>query len=201
MGSGVTEREILLTGIGGQGVQLAAQVLARGAIVDGRDVMLFGSYGGMMRGGNTDATVVVGDGPVQAPPTVPSAWAAIVMHHDYWTFVRDRLRPDTVVVVNSTVFTGDLDRSGPTVHDVPATALATDLGNVMAASLVAVGALAALTGVVHLDALCAAVERALPAYRSRHAEVSREALRVGAAAVPADRHPAWPALTAGGSRS
>lgn len=199
---GVTEREVLLTGIGGQGVQLAAQVLARGAIVDGRDVMLFGSYGGMMRGGNTDATVVVGDGPVQAPPTVPSAWAAVVMHHDYWSFVRERLRPDTVVVVNSTVFTGDLVRSGRPVHDVPVTALATDLGNVMAASLVAVGALAALTGIVTLDALCEAVGQALPAYRSRHVEVSREALRVGAAAVPAGLHPAWPtASVAGGPRS
>jgi Pyruvate/2-oxoacid:ferredoxin oxidoreductase gamma subunit len=30
------ERELLLTGIGGQGVQLAAQVLARAAIADGR---------------------------------------------------------------------------------------------------------------------------------------------------------------------
>ena len=33
------ERELLITGIGGQGVQLAAQVLARGATLEGRDVM------------------------------------------------------------------------------------------------------------------------------------------------------------------
>ena len=50
------ERELLLTGIGGQGVQLAAQVLARAAIAEGRSVQMFGSYGGMMRGGNTEAT-------------------------------------------------------------------------------------------------------------------------------------------------
>ena len=73
------------TGIGGQGVQLAAQVVARAAVLDGREVMLFGSYGGMMRGGNTDATVVVADGPVLAPP-VPPAGGRIVMHHDYWSF-------------------------------------------------------------------------------------------------------------------
>jgi Pyruvate/2-oxoacid:ferredoxin oxidoreductase gamma subunit len=53
------EREILLTGIGGQGVQLAANVLAHAALDEGRDVQLFGSYGGMMRGGNTDAELVV----------------------------------------------------------------------------------------------------------------------------------------------
>ena len=57
------ERELVMTGIGGQGIQLAAQVLARAALSEGRQVQLFGSYGGMMRGGNTEATVVVADGP------------------------------------------------------------------------------------------------------------------------------------------
>ena len=64
------ERELLITGIGGQGVQLAAQVIAQAATLEGRDVMFFGIYGGMMRGGNTDSTVVVADGPITAPPVV-----------------------------------------------------------------------------------------------------------------------------------
>ena len=55
----VLERELLVTGIGGQGVQLAAQVLARGATREGKHVMLFGVYAGAMRGMNTDATVVI----------------------------------------------------------------------------------------------------------------------------------------------
>ena len=40
------EREILWTGIGGQGVQLAAQVFARAAVKEGRVVMMLGTYGG-----------------------------------------------------------------------------------------------------------------------------------------------------------
>jgi hypothetical protein len=46
------ERSMLMTGIGGQGIQLAAQVVARAAVLDGREAQRFGSYGGMMRGGN-----------------------------------------------------------------------------------------------------------------------------------------------------
>ena len=65
-----------MTGIGGQGMQLAAAVLARAAVAEGREVQVFGSYGGMMRGGATEATVVVADGPVEAPPTVGEAWSA-----------------------------------------------------------------------------------------------------------------------------
>ena len=77
------EREILLSGVGGQGVQLAANVLAHAALAEGRDVQLFGSYGGMMRGGNTDAELVVADDRITAPPTVGSAWAAVLLHPDY----------------------------------------------------------------------------------------------------------------------
>ena len=82
------ERTLLMTGIGGQGIQLAARVLAEAAMSEGRHVQLFGSYGGMMRGGNTDATIVVGDRPIESPPTVTDAWSAIVVHHDYWASVR-----------------------------------------------------------------------------------------------------------------
>jgi Pyruvate/2-oxoacid:ferredoxin oxidoreductase gamma subunit len=188
---GYAERELLLTGIGGQGVQLAAQLVARAAVGDGREAMLFGSYGGMMRGGNTDATVVVAEGPILAPPTVPVTWSAIVMHHDYWSFVRERLRPGSVVLVNTTVFRGDLDREGLHVFDLAATDIAVDAGNIMTASVVMVGALSALTGLVTLDSLLAAVPQSLPPYRTQHIELNQTALRAGFDAVARDLVPAW----------
>jgi len=64
------EREVLLTGIGGQGVQLAATILARAATREGRHVMTLGTYGGCMRGGNTDSSVLVADRPISTPPIV-----------------------------------------------------------------------------------------------------------------------------------
>src|SRR5687767_9152295 len=98
------EREVLFTGIGGQGIQLAAQVLARAALAEGREVMLFGSYGGTMRGGPTDSTLVVGDGPVSAPPIVSRAWSAIAMHPGYFPGVAAVLVPGAVVVLNTALF-------------------------------------------------------------------------------------------------
>ncbi|MFP6674626.1 MAG: hypothetical protein VB878_06075, partial [Pirellulaceae bacterium] len=46
------------------GVQLGAQVLARAAILEDRHAMIFGTYGGEMRGGNTDSTLVIADAPI-----------------------------------------------------------------------------------------------------------------------------------------
>jgi Pyruvate/2-oxoacid:ferredoxin oxidoreductase gamma subunit len=189
------ERELLLTGIGGQGVQLAAQVIARGATLEGREVMLFGVYGGVMRGGNSDATVVVADGPVQAPPIVSHAWSAIVLHPRYWAPVQARLVPNAVVVVNSSLFDDSVDM--PNAVDVPATQVATEeLGNPMAVSMVATGAYVTLTGLIALESAIAAMEESLPAYRRQHAEANAAALRAGAALVEPLGAPAWPAATA-----
>src|SRR3954464_5822563 len=159
----MTERELMLTGIGGQGVQLAAQVVARAAALEGRNVMLFGVYGGVMRGGNSDATIVAADGPVQAPPIVSHAWSALVLHPRYWEPVRARLVPDAVVVLNSSLFEEPVE--GPNVFAVPATQVATEvLGNPMAVSMVATGAYVALTGLVGIESAIAAMEESLPAY-------------------------------------
>jgi len=185
------ERELVLTGIGGQGVQLAAQVLARAAIAEGRSAQMFGSYGGMMRGGNTEATVVIADGAIGAPPTVAETWSAIFMHHDFSGPTRAKLRPGSLVVVNSTVYEGSFDADEFRVIEVPATDLAVDLGNVMTASMIMLGAYVAATGMVALDSLDAAVADSLPSYRTQHVARNVAAIRAGFDVAPRDLCPAW----------
>jgi Pyruvate/2-oxoacid:ferredoxin oxidoreductase gamma subunit len=198
------EREILFTGIGGQGVQLAANVLAHAALSEGRDVQLFGSYGGMMRGGNTDATLVVADEQIESPPTVGAAWAAVLMHPDYAEPVLNRVRPGGLVLRNTGVWDSPLARADVEVVDLDAAALAVGAGHVMAAAMVMLGALCAITGLVGVHALEAGVRACVPPYRHQHLELDDRALAAGAAAVAATaapRHRAWEPEGAGtGSR-
>lgn len=187
------ERELTMSGIGGQGVQLCAQVLARAALAEGREVQLFGSYGGMMRGGNTEATLIVADGPIEAPPTVGSTWSAILMHHEHAGTVLRRLRPGSLVLVNTTVFDADVDWSPYTLVEVEATRLAQETTGAQSAAMVMVGAYAALTGLVGLASLGAAVADALPPYRAQHAARNVSAIELGAASIgaAAGLFPAW----------
>jgi Pyruvate/2-oxoacid:ferredoxin oxidoreductase gamma subunit len=173
------QREVVLTGIGGQGVQFASQVLARGALAAGFEVQLFGSYGGMMRGGNTEATLVVSDEPVLAPPTVDRTWSALVMHHDYWEHTRDLLSPETYVLVDSSVFEGTLPSSLLRVTRIPATQLAIELGKVQTACMVLLGALLAVTELIPLQPVIDAVPAALPPYRQAAVKFNQRALQVG----------------------
>ncbi|QUR67803.1 2-oxoacid:acceptor oxidoreductase family protein [Mycobacterium spongiae] len=175
-------REVVMTGIGGQGIQLCAQVLARGALRAGLHVQLFGSYGGMMRGGNTEASLIVSDAPVTAPPTIDKAWSGFVMHHDYSQPTLARLTPESLVLVDSTVFEGPLPAELESVTQIPATAIAIDLGRKQIASMVLLGAYLAVTGLVDLDAVKAAVPEALPSYREKLGGPNQEALDAGFAA-------------------
>jgi Pyruvate/2-oxoacid:ferredoxin oxidoreductase gamma subunit len=186
------ERELVLTGIGGQGVQLAAQVLARAAIAEGRSAQMFGSYGGMMRGGNTDATIVIATDAVDAPPVAPSAWAALVMHHEFLAPLAIKLSPGSVTFVNTSVVPEAAAAGLPgTVVRVDATDEAQRLGNALAGSLVLLGAFAASTGLVGIEALTAALATVTPTYRSQHLAGNQEALRHGFT-LRVDAPSAWP---------
>lgn len=198
---GVMEREILFTGIGGQGVQLAANVLAHAALAEGRDVQVFGSYGGMMRGGNTDAELVIADDRIEAPPTVGSAWAAIAMHPDYADPVVARVGADGLVLRNAELWEGPLGQDDLRVVDIWAAELAIGVGNVMAASMVMLGALAMLTGVAELDGLRSGLRACVPPYRRQHLELNDRALEAGAGSVrPAADLAAWPGVSLTGGR-
>lgn len=189
------EREILFTGIGGQGIQLAARTLAEAAIADGKRVQLFASYGGMMRGGNSDSFLVIANTEITAPPVVGAAWAAVVMHHEHAAAVWPKLRPTGVAAINASVVDptcrpqvqGD---AGPQVVDVAALEMATELGSPMAASMVLIGALVARTGLVTADALLDSAAKVLPSYRSEAAAGNRRALQAGLALGDVT-HPAW----------
>jgi len=185
------EREILMTGIGGQGVQLAAQILAEAATHAGRHVLSLGTYGGTMRGGNSDATVVVADAPISSPPIVARAWAALVMHPRFAAPSCAKLGPESPLLVDADSAGAELAPTRGRRFDVAAQALAREADAPRAGSLVLLGALCGLTGLVPLEELVAAMERALPDYRSQHRAANARALAAGHAALPAGAEPAW----------
>ena len=69
-----------MTGIGGQGIQLIAKLLAQAGIREGRQVMMFGIFMGMIRGGSSESTVVIADDEIVTPPIVPEVWGVLAMH-------------------------------------------------------------------------------------------------------------------------
>jgi Pyruvate/2-oxoacid:ferredoxin oxidoreductase gamma subunit len=184
------EREILLSGIGGQGIQLAAKSLAVAAMREGRRVLMFGTYGGEMRGGDTEAAVVVGAASLLTPPVIDFAWAGLAMHPMGWPSMAAKLRPGGLVLINTSVFADTVDYDG-TVVPLAATGMATAAAMQQAGAMVALGAFAAATGIVKIETLHTIAEEVLPPYRRQFAAANRRALTMGYEAVADQLCPAW----------
>jgi Pyruvate/2-oxoacid:ferredoxin oxidoreductase gamma subunit len=172
-------RDVILTGIGGQGIQLCAKVLANAAVADGHHVMLSSYFGGEMRGGRTEATVISRDGPIVGlPPIVPRLEAMIVLHPAFLADALPRLTADPLVVADEWTWTDD-DAPGRIVR-VPAREIAADLGAPVASGLALVGAFAALTDSAGADALATATRDLVPPHRAAALQANLAALAAGA---------------------
>jgi Pyruvate/2-oxoacid:ferredoxin oxidoreductase gamma subunit len=177
------ERAIVMTGLGGQGVQLIAKLLAEAGIREGRQVMMFGIFMGMIRGGSSESTVVLADDEIVSPPIVPEFWGVLAMHPDGLAKLGPKVRADGVLVRNATMVTRAPGWDGVRDVAVPATELAKAMGQPLGASMIALGTLAAATGVVAVSSLVESLATVLPPHRQKHIASNRACLERGAAWV------------------
>lgn len=167
--------EVRLAGSGGQGLILAGLVLAEAAgLHDGRSVAMGQSYGPEARGGASKAEVIISDQDIDYPLATKVDLFLALTQEAADTYSWD-LKPGGWIVVDS-----DLVSHPPSSRAValPFTATARDkLNKVMVANVVALGALAELTGVVSRKAL----EKALMARVPKGTEaLNKKALAAGA---------------------
>ncbi len=145
--------EIICAGFGGQGVLTTGLIIAHSAMMLGREVTWYPSYGSEMRGGTANCTIKVNEGPIASPyskapdivcalnaPAVDKFEASI--KPGGWLFVNDSL------VDKDRVYREDIN-----VVRVPMSEVAIECGNPKGANLVLLGAVAAHTGLFKLDEL------------------------------------------------
>ena len=166
--------DIRLAGSGGQGVVLAGVILAEAAVLSGRNVAQSQAYGPQSRGGASRCDVVIGTRigfPVAAALDV-----LVALNRDaFQRYVAD-LR-ETGLLVTDERLVGPVGGGLWRARSLPIEATAARVaGSPLAANIVALGALAYLTGVVGPQALAQAVRARVPA---RTREMNIRALHAG----------------------
>jgi 2-oxoglutarate ferredoxin oxidoreductase subunit gamma len=174
------QEEIIISGFGGQGSLFAGQLLAYAAMEQGLHVTWIPSYGPEMRGGKARCTVVIADRAVGSP-LVRRPSAAIVLNIPSMKAFESEVKPGGVLVVNSSLIPMHSEREDIQSIHLPATDLATELGNVRTANVICLGALAQATGVLSLDSLEEALDNNLPDRHRDLLELNKKALHQGAA--------------------
>ena len=170
----MTRYEVRLSGSGGQGLIVAGIILAEAAgVYDGKYVCQTQSYGPEARGGSSKAEVVISDEEIDYPKAIKPDVLLAMNQKSCDTYIFD-LKPDGILIVDSTYV-----KQVPSTRAlaIPFTQMARDeVGKEMMANIVALGALATLTGVVSLTSLEAAVLARVPVGTE---ELNKKALEVG----------------------
>lgn len=188
MANGV--KNILLVGVGGQGIILASKVLSEGLINAGYDVKMSEVHGMAQRGGSVTTQVRYGEKVYS--PIIGKGQADIIVSFEKMEALRmlEYLKKDGVVVVNDyaipslPVLTGAAQYPEGVIEKLEskvktivfnAADVARELGNPKTQNIVLLGALIKAIGLEDLD-WDAAIEACV---KPRFVEINKKALRKG----------------------
>ncbi len=151
--------EVRLAGMGGQGMILAGIILAEAAIRDGKNAVQTQSYGPEARGGASRSEVIIADADIDYPEVI-QADVLLCMSQQACDRYYEQLKRGGLLVVDATHV-----RRTPTTRAVSAdfTSWAVETTErEITASVVALGFLVGLTGIVSRRSLEEAVRARVP---------------------------------------
>jgi 2-oxoglutarate ferredoxin oxidoreductase subunit gamma len=166
--------EIRLSGSGGQGIILAAIVLAEAAAVyEGREVCQSQAYGPEARGGSSKSEVVISNRPIDYPKAT-RPHLLLAMNQASYDAYHANIRPEGLIVVDES----SVSQASPgRVVAIPFTRIARkELGKEVVANMVALGAVSYFSKVVSQKNLEAALTARTPRGTK---DLNLKALRAG----------------------
>ena len=169
-------------GFGGQGIISLGQIWVYFAMQEGKNVTFFPFYGAEKRGGIARASVIVSDEEI-ASPLVTSPDSVLVMNPDSLPLCEEIIKPAGLMLINSTLVKERPKRKDIKVAAVEATGLAEKIGQVRIANMVALGALARLTGALKLNETEAILKKFFPQDKHKFVPMNVEAIHSGYEAV------------------
>jgi 2-oxoglutarate ferredoxin oxidoreductase subunit gamma len=160
MATGGTRTELRIAGTGGQGLILGATMLAKALLAAGRHVAQSQTYEPTSRGGYCNADLIVADAELDYP--LATTLDALVLLDQLAVAPSWPLLGPGALVLADTRLVRDLPAGDIRAWRLPMTRTAIDLGSERVANVVALGALAALTGLCDRAALEATVRAETP---------------------------------------
>jgi len=155
------KKEIIITGLGGQGIVLAGQVLGTAAcLTDHRESTFTQSYGPESRGGSCSAQLIISDKPIHYP-YVRNPDILVCMSQMGYEKYRHLLKDDAILIIDQDMVRST-DNAGGDVFPIPATRIAEELGRKMMANIVMLGFVTSITGAVSLKGMLTSVADSVP---------------------------------------
>ena len=153
--------EVRISGLGGQGVVLAGQILGRAAVYDGKNAVQTQTYGAEARGSAAKSEVIISDCKIGFP-TVRKCDILIAMNQQAVDRHLKDLKENGVLIVDS-AYVQKIPETKAKIFKIPATESAEKtFGAKMYANMIMLGALTKITKIVGEKAIEKAIEDTVP---------------------------------------
>ena len=173
--------EIRISGFGGQGVIRCGYIIGKtAALFDSKHATLTQSFGPEARGSACSAQIIVDEDPVRYPYLTTPDTVVAMSQEAYDKFGSDITQHGTLMIDDDLVKPAAAP-AGCRVYAIPATRIAEELGNRIAANIVMLGFFTAITDIISVQA----ARRALPS--------SIRPARRSTSRTPISRQPRWTA--------
>jgi 2-oxoglutarate ferredoxin oxidoreductase subunit gamma len=172
--------ETIFSGFGGQGALFAGQLLAYAGMAEGLYVTWIPSYGPEMRGGTANCTVILSEEEIGAP-IIHHPTAAVVLNRPSMEKYDPLVKAGGVLIINDSLVDSPSERDDIRIIRIPASDIATKLGNPRMANMVLLGALLEATGIVSLDTVVQQLDEHLSERQRKWLGPNEKALQKGQA--------------------
>lgn len=170
--------EIIIAGFGGQGVLAAGVILANAGLQAELDVTWLPSYGAAVRGGTANCAVKV-DSEEIGSPYVDDPDILVVFNEPSMVKFEGKVKPGGYMFMNSSLIHEQPQRDDITIVKVPATELASEVGNPRCANVFMLGVILSHTHMMFLDAANASLEEYFAPKGEKIIELNKRALKAG----------------------
>lgn len=170
--------EIIISGFGGQGIQAAGKLLAYAGMLENKNVSFLPSYGPEMRGGTSNCHVIISDDPIGSP-ILNSATVVMAMNRPSLDKFESYLEPNGILLMDSSLVNRKPERKDIRVFEIPATQIASDMGNLTYANIIMLGKLIHETGAVSAEYIEKGLKNVLPEKKHYMIPEEMKALKLG----------------------
>ncbi|MBI5554628.1 MAG: 2-oxoacid:acceptor oxidoreductase family protein [Elusimicrobia bacterium] len=170
--------ELIIAGFGGQGIMFTGTLLSQAAMMEGKFVTYFPSYGAEVRGGTAHCSVTIADTSIGSP-VITHPDSLLILNKPSLGRFGPRLKKGGLLVLNSTLIEDETSIGGGQVVRLPATDIAEKIGQITVANIVALGKYLALRKIVSQESVGQALEVLLAKKKKELIEVNKKALLAG----------------------
>jgi 2-oxoglutarate ferredoxin oxidoreductase subunit gamma len=171
-------KEIIISGFGGQGVLSMGKILAYAGLMEGKEVSWMPNYGPEQRGGTANVTVIISDARISSP-ILSKYDVAIVLNQPSLYKFEPLVKPGGILIYDSYGINDLPKRKDLTVYRIDAMDAAAEMANAKAFNMIILGGLIKICPVVTLDYVIQGLRKTLPERHHNLIPMNEEAIKRG----------------------